>query len=190
MEHSFNSQIHKVFLRVYPKYTINQSFIIKKNKNMKKVIFRILPSVILLVAAIVVLGGCEKKNENNNENEKENKNPLKNTEWKLINFVDVANNTKKTPEPDSEKCYILKFLEKGDSLTAVSSTNNFIGTYTIDTQTHYILITNFCGTKIKELYDGILYVKSLITVNKYTIDKDILKLYYNDNKNYLEFKRK
>jgi len=157
---------------------------------MKKVIFRILPSVILLVAAIVVLGGCEKKNENNNENEKENKNPLKNTEWKLINFVDVANNTKKTPEPDSEKCYILKFLEKGDSLTAVSSTNNFIGTYTIDTQTHYILITNFCGTKIKELYDGILYVKSLIIVNKYTIDKDILKLYYNDNKNYLEFKRR
>ena len=157
---------------------------------MKKVIFRILPAVILFVAAVVVLGGCEKKNENNNENEKENKNPLKNTEWKLINFVDVANNTKKTPEPDSEKCYILKFLEKGDSLTAVSSTNNFIGTYTIDNQTHYILITNFCGTKIKELYDGILYVKSLITVNKYTIDKDILKLYYNDNKNYLEFKRK
>ena len=157
---------------------------------MKKLIFRILPAVILFVAAVVVLGGCEKKNENNNENEKENKNPLKNTEWKLINFVDVANNTKKTPEPDSEKCYILKFLEKGDSLTAVSSTNNFIGTYTIDTQTHYILITNFCGTKIKELYDGILYVKSLITVNKYTIDKDILKLYYNDNKNYLEFKRK
>ena len=136
---------------------------------MKKVIFRILPAVILLVAAVVVLGGCEKKNENNNENEKENKNPLKNTEWKLINFVDVTNNTKKTPEPDSEKCYILKFLEKGDSLTAVSSTNNFIGTYTIDTQTHYILITNFCGTKIKELYDGILYVKSLITVNKYDI---------------------
>ena len=157
---------------------------------MKKVIFRILPAVILFVAAVVVLGGCEKKNENNNENEKENKNPLKNTEWKLINFVDVANNTKKTPEPDSEKCYILKFLEKGDSLTAVSSTNNFIGTYTIDTQTHYILITNFCGTKIKELYDGILYVKSLIIVNKYTIDKDILKLYYNDNKNYLEFKRR
>ena len=157
---------------------------------MKKVIFRILPAVILFVAAVVVLGGCEKKNENNNENEKENKNPLKNTEWKLINFVDVANNTKKTPEPDSEKCYILKFLEKGDSLTAVSSTNNFIGTYTIDTQTHYILITNFCGTKIKELYDGILYVKSLIKVNKYTIDKDILKLYYNDNKNYLEFKRR
>ena len=157
---------------------------------MKKLIFRILPAVILFVAAVVVLGGCEKKNENNNENEKENKNPLKNTEWKLINFVDVGNNTKKTPEPDSEKCYTLKFLKKGDSLTAVSSTNNFIGTYTIDTQTHYILITNFCGTKIKELYDGILYVKSLIIVNKYTIDKDILKLYYNDNKNYLEFKRR
>ena len=153
---------------------------------MKKVIFRILPAVILLVAAIVVLGGCENKNENENEN----KNPLKNTEWKLINFVDVANNTKKTPEPDSEKCYILKFLEKGDSLTAVSSTNNFIGKYTIDIKTFSISITSLGGTKINEIYDGILYVESLITVNKYTIDKDILKLYYNDNKNYLEFKRR
>ena len=149
---------------------------------MKKLILKSLPAVLLLVGAFIVLSGCEKK--------KENKNPLKNTEWELVNFVDVANNTNKTPEPNSEMCYILKFLETGDSLTAVSSTNNFIGTYTIDTQTHYILITNFCGTKIKELYDGILYVKSLIIVNKYTIDKDILKLYYNDNKNYLEFKRR
>ena len=133
---------------------------------MKKSFFRILPAVILLVAAIVVLGGCKKKNENNN--------PLKNTEWKLINFVDVANNTKKTPEPDSEKCYTLKFLEKGDSLTTTSS----------------ISITSLGGTKINEIYDGILYVESLIKVNKYTIDKDVLKLYYNDNKNYLEFKRR
>ena len=149
---------------------------------MKKSFFRILPAVILLVAAIVVLGGCKKKNENNN--------PLKNTEWKLINFVDVANNTKKTPEPDSEKCYTLKFLEKGDSLTTTSSTNNFIGTYTIDIKTSSISITSLGGTKINEIYDGILYVESLIKVNKYTIDKDVLKLYYNDNKNYLEFKRR
>jgi len=148
---------------------------------MKKSFFRILPAVILFVAAVVVLGGCVKK---------ENKNPLKNTEWKLINFVDVANNTKKTPEPDSEKCYTLKFLEKGDSLTTTSSTNNFIGTYTIDIKTSSISITSLGGTKINEIYDGILYVESLIKVNKYTIDKNILKLYYNDNKNYLEFKRR
>ena len=66
MEHSFNSQIHKGLLRVCPKYTINQSFIIKKNKNMKKVIFRILPAVILFVSAIVVLGGCEKSEVQDN----------------------------------------------------------------------------------------------------------------------------
>ena len=132
---------------------------------MKKSFFKIFPAVILFVAAIVVLGGCVKK---------ENKNPLKNTEWKLINFVNVGNNTKKTPEPDSEKCYTLKFLENGDSLTTTSS----------------ISITSLGGTKINEIYDGILYVESLIKVNKYTIDKDVLKLYYNDNKNYLEFKRR
>ena len=149
---------------------------------MKKLIFKTLSAVILLIGAFIVLGGCEK--------EKENKNPLKNTEWKLVNFVDVANNTNKIPEPNSEMCYILKFLKTADSLTAVSSTNNFIGTYTIDIKTSSISITSLGGTKINEIYDGILYIESLIKVNKYTIDKDILKLYYNDNKNYLEFKRR
>ena len=71
---------------------------------MKKLIFKTLPAILLLVGAFIVLGGCEKK--------KENKNTLKNTEWKLINFVDVANNTQKTPEPNSEMCYILSFWKQ------------------------------------------------------------------------------
>ena len=149
---------------------------------MKKLISKILPAAILLIGAFIVLGGCEKK--------KENKIPLRDTEWKLVNFVDVANNTNKIPEPNSEMCYILKFLETADSLTAVSSTNNFIGTYTIDIKTSSISITSLGGTKINEIHDGILYVESLIKVNKYAINKDVLKLYYNDNKNYLEFKRR
>ena len=149
---------------------------------MKKLIFKILPAMLLLVGVFMVLGGCEKK--------KENKNPLKNTEWKLINFVDVGNNTKKTPEPNSEMCYILKFLETADSLTAVSSTNNFIGTYTIDIKTSSISITRLVGTEINEIGDGVSYVKSLNIVDKYTIDNNILKLYYDDSKNYLEFKRR
>ena len=149
---------------------------------MKKLIFKTLPAMLLLVGAFIVLGGCEKK--------KENKNTLKNTEWKLVNFVDVANNTNKIPEPNSEMCYILKFLETADSLTAVSSTNNFIGTYTIDIKTSSISITRLVGTEINEIGDGVSFVKSLNTVDKYMIDNNILKLYYNDNKNYLEFKRR
>ena len=69
---------------------------------MKKQFIKTLSVVLLLIGAFMVLGGCEKK--------KENKNPLKNTEWKLVNFVDVANNTNKIPEPNSEMCYILKFF--------------------------------------------------------------------------------
>ena len=149
---------------------------------MKKLISKILPAAILLIGAFIVLGGCKK--------EKENKNPLKNTEWKLVNFVDVANNTNKIPEPNSEMCYILKFLETADSLTAVSSTNNFIGTYTIDIKTSSISITRLVGTEINEIGDGVSYVKSLNIVDKYTIDNNILKLYYDDSKNYLEFKRR
>ena len=149
---------------------------------MKKLIFKILPAMLLLVGVFMVLGGCEKK--------KENKIPLRDTEWKLVNFVDVANNTNKIPEPNSEMCYILKFLETADSLTAVSSTNNFIGTYTIDIKTSSISITRLVGTEINEIGDGVSFVKSLNTVDKYMIDNNILKLYYNDNKNYLEFKRR
>ena len=149
---------------------------------MKKQFIKTLSAIILLIGAFIVLSGCEKG--------KENKNPLKNTEWKLVNFVDVANNTNKIPEPNSEMCYILKFLETADSLTAVSSTNNFIGTYTIDIKTSSISITRLIGTKINEIGDGVSFVKSLNTVDKYTIDNNILKLYYNDNKNYLEFKRR
>ena len=149
---------------------------------MKKQFIKTLSAVILLIGAFMVLGGCEKK--------KENKNPLKNTEWKLVNFVDVANNTNKIPEPNSEMCYILKFLETADSLTAVSSTNNFIGTYTIDIKTSSISIASLRGTEINEIGDGVSYVKSLNTVDKYMIDNNILKLYYNDSKNCLEFKRR
>ena len=149
---------------------------------MNKLILKTLSAVILLIGVFIVLSGCEKG--------KENKNPLKNTEWKLVNFVDVANNTNKTPEPNSEMCYILKFLETADSLTAVSSTNNFIGTYTIDIKTSSISITRLVGTEINEIGDGVSYVKSLNAVDKYTIDNNILKLYYNDSKNCLEFKRR
>ena len=170
---------NKGFCVYAPKYTVKYLQLIYI--EMKKQFIKTLSAVLLLIGAFMVLGGCEKK--------KENKNPLKNTEWKLVNFVDVANNTNKTPEPNSEMCYILKFLETGDSLTAVSSTNNFIGTYTIDIKTSSISIA-MGGTKINEIGDGISYVKSLNTVEKYMIDNNILKLYYNDNKNYLEFKRR
>jgi len=149
---------------------------------MNKLILKTLSAVILLIGVFIVLSGCEKG--------KENKNPLKNTEWKLVNFVDVANNTNKIPEPNSEMCYILKFLETADSLIAVSSTNNFIGTYTIDIKTSSISITRLVGTEINEIGDGVSYVKSLNAVDKYTIDNNILKLYYNDSKNCLEFKRR
>ena len=163
-----------------PKYTVKYLQLIYI--DMKKQFIKTLSVVLLLIGAFMVLGGCEKK--------KENKNPLKNTEWKLVNFVDVANNTNKIPEPNSEMCYILKFLETADSLTAVSSTNNFIGTYTIDIKTSSISITRLVGTEINEIGDGVSYVKSLNTVDKYMIDNNILKLYYDDNKNCLEFKRR
>ena len=74
---------------------------------MKKTIFRTLPVGILLVATVVVLGGCENKNENENEN----KNPLKNTEWKLVSiFIVEKDSTVIDFKCDNcDDCYKFKF---------------------------------------------------------------------------------
>ena len=48
---------------------------------MKKQFIKSLPAVLLLVGVFMILSGCEKK--------KENKNPLKNTEWKLVSIFIV-----------------------------------------------------------------------------------------------------
>ena len=139
---------------------------------MKKLIFRILPAVILFVAAIVVLGGCEKS-----------KLKLKGTTWKLDGIYNADTKELKVLAPiECEDCYSFTF--DTDSTAQGKSTTNKLGVY----------LTNPVGigieTFIAEIGDGNLYVKSLNIIDKYTIDKDVLKLYYNDNKNYLEFKRR
>ena len=106
---------------------------------MKKSFFRILPAVILLVAAIVVLGGCEKS-----------KLKLKGTTWKLDGIYNIDTKELKVLAPiECEDCYSFTF--DTDSTAQGKSTTNKLGVY----------LTNPVGigieTFIAEIGDGYIF---------------------------------
>lgn len=148
-----------------------------------------LSAVAIVVVTLLSLGlffSCEEKDGNN---EKTN-NPLKNTEWKLIEFVDVANNTTKIPEPSDSVCYRLEFEENLNKLNVHSSTNSLSGDYIINTENYSLLIKNLYGTEINELYDGNLFMQGIKNTRYYSVSNNILELYYNNRQNYLKFERR
>ena len=147
---------------------------------MKKLIFKILPAVILLIGAFIVLSGCEK--------EKENKNPLKNTELKLVSIVDTVSNKSKVPQPNRDDNFIIKF-QKEDIINGFLSINEVNGKYCMDYKQQTIKISITSSTFAEDSPDGYTFLQYIKKVNKFVIDKNILRLCYNDIV-YLEFRRR
>ncbi|MCL1937724.1 MAG: META domain-containing protein [Candidatus Azobacteroides sp.] len=112
---------------------------------------------------------------------------LKGTKWKLAGFIDAVTDEMKEAEPVSEKCYLLTF-NKDNTLSGVSSTNQLTGIYKLEEKTSSIYINIWPMTLINELFDGELYCKDLNAVKSFSLQKNELRLYYNDDKNYLLFK--
>ncbi len=139
-----------------------------------KHIIKLLPAVLLLLA--VALSGCER-----------NKNPLKNTEWKLYGFGNTTDNTLREAEPkDCNICYTISFREDG-TITGHTSTNEIRGQYLI--KGRKLNFMELVGTEIKEIFDGDKYVEVLHQVEQFEIISEQLKLYYG-NTNYLLFKKR
>ena len=115
---------------------------------------------------------------------------LTNTSWKLVGIVDTKTNVLTELEPkDCAKCFTLIFDTDSTFLTYTAS-NDLGGVYIIDYITQSFHITNFGGTKVGEIGGGELYVtpfwnKSILS---FSLQQNELKLYYNDGKNYLNFK--
>ena len=143
---------------------------------MKKVIFRTLPAVILFVAAIVVLGGCENKNENNNENKKEDKKedkyPLKNTEWKLVSiFIVEKDSTVIDFKCDNcNDCYKFKF--DTDSTAIGKSIYNQLNLTLYDNNKALCATTKILEGDEK----ANLYCKAIILTNEYLLNDNTLHL--------------
>ena len=106
--------------------------------------------------------------------------------WKLEGFGDTKTNAFREAEPkDCTICYTLIFLRNG-MLTGKSSTNEMIGEYVINEQNIKIRLG---GTKKGEIFDGNKYTEVVNNIHRFEIVSKKLKLYYNDGKHYLRFKR-
>ena len=114
--------------------------------------------------------------------------------WKLTAFVDVLENTRREPSyayPDGsfpsgshkDKMYTLSFDTLGN-VKGFSSNNLILGTYSTDA------ITISLATEANELNaDGFEYGESLFVIQSFKLYSQVLHLFYNDGKKYLEFNR-
>ena len=131
---------------------------------MKKLIFKTLSAVILLIGAFIVLGGCEKK--------KENKNPLRNTEWKLVSIFIVEKDSTVIDfkYKNCNDCYRFKF--DTDSTAIGKSIFNQLNLTLSDNNKAYC-----ATTKILESDENAnLYCKAIIQTNEYLLKGNTLYL--------------
>ena len=114
-------------------------------------------------------------------NEKET-DSLNGTKWKLAGIVENETDSLSVLEPtDCGECYTLVF-DTDNTFSTFSSTNELMGNYIVDYETYSIHIINFGGTKLGEIGDGELYYNIWHIVQSFSLEKNKLKLYYEDKK--------
>ena len=148
-----------------------------------------------------------------NKNESEidiNRQYLEGTKWKLTGFVDQKTGKIIEPEPKDFShhnvndennwgrcdCFTIYFdiglcgvdLVPKPTVSIMAVSNLFCAAYEVDYVTSSIYIAPLFGTDLCEIGDGYLYFRAFETVQSFSLKKNVLKLYYNDNNNYLLFK--
>jgi len=114
---------------------------------------------------------------------------LKETSWKLVGIIDAQTGSLTELEPrDCEVCYTLMFDTDTTFMSSSSVKNSLGGTYTYNYKMHSFRIIEYESILFLEREDGVLWKSILLTVNAFTLLEDELRLYYNENKNYLLFK--
>ena len=151
---------------------------------MKMIFKKTLWFTVIMTLCLFAIVGCVDKSESPpNDN-------LQGSKWKLAGIGSLDKIALQVLEPKNcEKCYTLTF-DTDSTFQTFSSTNALHGIYSADYGTQKIKITDFGGTKIGEIGDGNLYWNHDIwhTVQTFSLQKDELRLYYNENKNYLLFR--
>jgi len=110
---------------------------------------------------------------------------LPSTKWKLDGIVDVETNTIKELEPkDWEKCYTLTLYSDG-TFTGFTSRNEFVCVFETSTGNVRLLLI----TEVNEQGDGRLFYNTLLSVQSHSQQENELRLYYNNEMNYLLYKK-
>ena len=114
------------------------------------------------------------------------------TKWELVGIVDTKTNDMKILEPKSwgtYKRYTLDFF-KESVFETLSATNTLVGEYTVNAETQSIFLSIKGGTKVGEIGDGKMWSDDILpTVNSFSLNENELRLYYNNQKNYLLLKK-
>lgn len=119
--------------------------------------------------------------------DKDNAFTLEGSKWKLQSFYDSKGQKPDSPRPENcPECYVIKFEFKG-VWQGHSSTNVLFGQYKVDTSKGTLKFTEINGTEINELYDGPKYMLILKTVHSFEVKNNQLKLFYDNEGNYLLF---
>lgn len=166
---------------------------------MKTIFLKILFRFMLLISVLLGLAmGCTKESKDQNIPQILSLNEIPviinyeqlsliNTDWKLIGFGLAAESTIRIAEPKNESCYRL-ILKSDGTFTEQTSTNSKKGKYEVNMQNSALKILSSEGTEINELYDGKIYVETMLKIESFSITERGLALYYNNKTHYLLFK--
>lgn len=134
--------------------------------------------LVTVITSFLLIGGAGCENETNISDLYHS--------WKFEGFKYLSNSSFEKADPsDCENCYIFTLSDEG-KITGRTSTNTIFGEFQIEKQNMKII--NFGGTEINELGNGQKYIETMSLIEKYEISNNELKLYYNQNQNYLLFK--
>jgi hypothetical protein len=108
---------------------------------------------------------------------------LAGTKWKLAGFVDAMTDVLTVPQPENcKECYTLTF---DTEYTAIAHSITLNRPFDLRDLNPNRMIT-FIGESHSHGFD---FRVGIGTAGSFTLIADELKLFYNDNKNYLFFKR-
>ena len=117
---------------------------------------------------------------------------LKGTKWKLIGIGSLDNITINEIEPENcDICYTLSF-DTGNTITTFTLENTVFCNYTVNYAEKSICVFNLITSEVEVLEPGdrSLFLSILHKINSFSLQKNKLYLFYNENEkiNYLLYK--
>jgi hypothetical protein len=188
---------HNTGISVNLIYKQNKNILMMKTDKGKEALRRIRKciyyTVYLFTTGVFALCSCMNMNNLDDNADPPALAPLEGTAWKLAGFVDAETGVlTELDGTDCEKCYKLAFATDADA-EGWSMLNQFWIRFWEPIQ---ISSTNIsfskqprsCGTEVGEPPTPTRYKKALADLTSYIYYNDELKLFYNNNRNYLLYK--
>ena len=150
---------------------------------MKNILKSIVFSAVLLGFSGGFIASCEKTTTD-----------LKGTKWKLVGIVDVETEVLWELEPaNCEECYQITFwgnMIPGYTInfSGHAETGGLTGIYELVEETSSIQMQIWLITDHNEPPNGSFFIETLNNVHSFSLRGNVLNLYYENEKKYLQFK--